>query len=168
MPQPIFLLLAGLILGAALTVVIHPNPVYSVCALVLTLFSTAVLFAGLGAHLIAVLQVIVYAGAIVVLFLFVVMLLNLAAGPREKRPLAVYAVAAGGAVGLGVELVAFVVARRGGGAFGASPSGFGTPGAIGDLLFTRYLLPFELTSLLLLVALVGAVVLARRRAGGDG
>src|SRR5207237_886334 len=82
----IFLLLAALVLAAALTVVVHPSPVYSACALVVTLFLLSVFFVALDAQLVAVLQVIVYAGAIVVLFIFVIMLLNLT--QTELRPTA--------------------------------------------------------------------------------
>jgi len=74
---PLFLLMAAVTVASALTVIIHPNPIYSALGLVSTLFMLAVLFLGLDAQMVAVLQIIVYAGAIVVLFLFVIMLLNL-------------------------------------------------------------------------------------------
>ena len=163
MSVPIFLVLAALVLGAALTVVVHPSPVYSACALVATLFLLSVFFVGLDAQLVAVLQVIVYAGAIVVLFLFVIMLLNLTQTeprPTAGAPLVAFAVGAGVAV---VALVVTALRRVTSPAAAAVPEGFGETAALARRLFTAYLLPFELTSVLLLVAIVGAVGLAKRR-----
>jgi len=158
----LFLVLAVLTVTAALTVVVHPNPVHSGCALVATLFLLSVFFVGLDAQLVAALQVIVYAGAIVVLFLFVIMLLNLQADVRtlEARPLIV--VAAAGALALAV-LVLTLVRRATIGPAASIPAGFGETEALAARLFTTYLLPFELTSLLLLVAIVGAIALAQRK-----
>jgi NADH-quinone oxidoreductase subunit J len=157
----VFLALALLTVVAALTVILHRNPVHSALALVVTLFLLSVLFLGLGAELIAALQVVVYAGAIVVLFLFVIMLLNLQVEVRAVgAPMLVATATAGGLV-----LAAFVAAglRRAGGADGAGlPADFGRTAALAERLFTAYLVPFELASLLLLVAIVGAVALARR------
>src|SRR5207245_5238111 len=113
---PVFLLLAVLLVAAALTVVAHPSPVYSACALVVTLFVLSVLFVGLEAQLVAVLQVIVYAGAIVVLFLFVIMLLNLTQPePRPTAGVPVVAVAVGGGIGIAALVAAALrrVARAG-------------------------------------------------------
>ena len=158
----VFLVLAVLTVTAALTVVVHPSPVHSGCALVATLFLLSVFFVGLDAQLLAALQVIVYAGAIVVLFLFVVMLLNLQAEVRtlEARPLIV--VAAAGSVALAALLI--VVLRRVAAGMAATvPEGFGETQALSIRLFTTYLLPFELTSLLLLVAIVGAIAMAQRK-----
>ena len=163
MSAPIFFLLAVLVLAAALTVVVHPSPVYSACALVVTLFVLSVFFVGLDAQLVAVLQVIVYAGAIVVLFLFVIMLLNLT--QTEPRPTAgapLVAVAVGGGLAI-VALVASALRRVPAPSTPGLPEGFGETAALARRLFTAYLLPFELTSVLLLVAIVGAVALAKRR-----
>jgi len=160
---PVFLLLAVLVVAAALTVVAHPSPVYSACALVVTLFLLSVFFVALDAQLVAVLQVIVYAGAIVVLFLFVIMLLNLT--QPESRPTAgvpVVAVAVGGGIGI-AALVAAALRRVPPAGAPALPEGFGDTAALARRLFTAYLLPFELTSVLLLVAIVGAVGLASRK-----
>src|SRR5437870_2326141 len=160
---PIFLLLAALVLAAALTVVVHPSPVYSACALVVTLFLLSVFFIGLDAQLVAVLQVIVYAGAIVVLFLFVIMLLNLTqTEPRPTGGAPLVAVAVGGGIAV-VALVATVLRRVAPPGTPGLPEGFGDTAALARRLFTAYLLPFELTSVLLLVAIVGAVGLAKRR-----
>ena len=159
----LFLVLAALTVGAGLTVVLNRNPVHSALALVVTLFLLSVCFVGVDAHLVAVLQVIVYAGAIVVLFLFVIMLLNVQVETRALGPALLVAVAATGGVASMTAL--FVVLRRApAGAWVDVPSGYGETAALGERLFTTYLLPFELTSLLLLVAVVGAVAIARRRA----
>lgn len=160
----VFLLLAALAGASALTVVLHRNPVHGACALVAHLFLLAVFFVGLDAQLVGVLQVIVYAGAVVVLFLFVIMLLNLQADVRATVGTPLLVAAAAGVV----ALVALVVGGLGApppGAEGGVPAGFGETGDLARALFTRYALPFELTSLLLLVAIVGAVALARRRGG---
>lgn len=157
-----FLVLAALTIVAALTVVLHRNPVHSALALVSTLFLLSVFFVGLDAEMVAVLQIIVYAGAVVVLFLFVIMLLNLQVEVRRTGgPLLVGAAVSGGAV-----FAAFLVRglRRAPAPGAASiPAGFGSTTALAERLFTAYLIPFELTSLLLLVAVVGAVVLAKKK-----
>jgi len=175
---PVFLLLAVLVVAAALTVVAHPSPVYSACALVVTLFLLSVFFVALDAQLVAVLQVIVYAGAIVVLFLFVIMLLgvdeeeNVDVDPlKGQRPTALIlgVVAAVEIVLLGY-FANWVTGQQ---SVAGQASG---PGSnvekLARSLFTRYLLPFEVTSVLLVIAVVGAVVLARRpqrmtHEGGD-
>ena len=157
-----FLVLAALTLAAALTVILHPNPVYSAIGLVATLCLLAVLFAGLDAQLVAVLQVIVYAGAIVVLFLFVIMLLNLQVERRTMAGAGLIAVAAGGGMAL-AALVVVGLRHAPAGEVGAAPAGYGDTVALAERLFTAYLLPFELTSVLLLVAVVGAVAVAKRR-----
>jgi NADH-quinone oxidoreductase subunit J len=156
-----FVVLAALTVLSALTVVVHRNPVHSAVALVVTLCLLALFFFALDAPLVAILQVIVYAGAIVVLFLFVIMLLNIQAQTRMTGG----ALLVGSAAVGGFALVALVVATLGRAA--ASPAGgvaagFGETTALARQLFTVYLLPFELTSLLLLVAIVGAVALAKK------
>jgi len=157
----VFVVLAALTVLSALTVVVHRNPVHSACALVATLFLLAVLFAGLDAPLVAVLQIIVYAGAIVVLFLFVIMLLNLQADTRAlASPILVVT-----ATAAGIALVAFLAVTIGHATSSAAaslPAGFGETESVARALFTTYLLPFELSSILLLVAIVGAVALARK------
>ena len=159
-----FFALAVPLIFVAAMVILHPNPVYSALYLVLALFLLAVYFLFLEAHLIAVLQIIVYAGAIVVLFLFVIMLLNLQTevGERQRKGLRLAALLGGGV--LAIEL--FLLLRRlpvGTEPDQSLPEGFGTVSAIGERLFTDFLLPFEITSILLLVAMVGAVVLAKRQ-----
>jgi NADH-quinone oxidoreductase subunit J len=159
-----FFALAIPLIFVAAMVILHPNPVYSALYLVLALFLLAVYFLFLEAHLIAVLQIIVYAGAIVVLFLFVIMLLNLQTevGERQRKGLRLAAFLGGGV--LVIEL--FLLLRRlpvGAESDQSLPEGFGTVSAVGERLFTDFLLPFEITGILLLVAMVGAVVLAKRQ-----
>ena len=163
MSIPLFLIFAALTVASALVVVIHRNPIYCALGLVSTLFMLALLFIGLEAHMVAVLQIIVYAGAIVVLFLFVIMLLNLQVEERATVPRPLFAVATAGGLLLGaLVLVGIVRAPL------AAPmpvhADYGGTEPLAERLFTTYLLPFELTSLLLLVAIVGAVVVGKRRA----
>ncbi len=161
-----FAVLAAALVVSALTVVVHPSPVKSAMALVVTLFLLAVVFVFLDAHMIAALQVIVYAGAIMVLFLFVIMLLNLSDDGAEARHRggALFRVGAwGGGAILAAELAALFL-RVPFPAPAATAAGYGGVDAVATALFVDELLPFELTSILLLVAIVGAVVLAQRRA----
>jgi len=160
----LFWIVALVAVAAALTVIFHPNPVYSALALVVALFQMALLFFALEAPLVALLQIIVYAGAIVVLFLFVIMLLSLESDVPHPRRYGIRGVSLVLAGLLGVEVGAVAIAAGGGGAAAASPAGFGGTRALAERLFSAYMLPFELTSILLLVAVVGAVVMARRRA----
>jgi NADH-quinone oxidoreductase subunit J len=160
---PLFLLMAALTVASALTVIVHPNPIYSALGLVSTLFMLAVLFLGLDAQMVAVLQIIVYAGAIVVLFLFVIMLLNLQVEERSSAAPPMVGIAAIGGLAMG-GLVILGIVRTPLGPPVPVHAGFGGTEALAERLFTVYLLPFELTSLLLLVAIVGAVVVGRKRA----
>jgi len=161
---------AGLAIVSAASCVTRRSPVASALWLVVTLFSLAALFVLLDAQFLAVLQVLVYAGAIMVLFLFVIMLLNLGrAGPTDlKGPIGL----ALGVLLAGLLLVQLLVVRQSGSVpapgatAGAPPSAAAAGGivpAIAGPLFTVYLVPFELTSLLLLAAMVGVVVLAKRK-----
>ena len=161
MEWAVFLLVGVTAVVTAVGLVVRPNPLHGALFLVGNLFCVAVLFLMLGAEFLALAQVIVYAGAIMVLFIFAIMLLI--PGRDESGPDALararrFAVPVGAALGLAILLVA---GRTGGPAPSAPPGGVDT---IGRLLFTDYLLPFEVTSLLLLAALVGALALAKRRA----
>jgi NADH-quinone oxidoreductase subunit J len=161
------ILFAGLALVAGvsgLMVVIQRHAIYSALFLILTMGSLAGLYILLEAHFVWAVQVLVYAGAIMVLFLFVIMLLNL---PREDVPYAprdfrriVMAVGLAGVLLVELALVLFV--RPQAGAAKVLSPGFGTTETIGRLLFTRYLFPFEITSVILLIAIVGALVLAKK------
>ena len=157
----LFVVLAFLTVVSALTVVLHKNPVHSACALVVTLFLLSVFFVGLDAQLVAALQVIVYAGAIVVLFLFVIMLLNLQAEVRDTSARALIATGTVGAVTLAVLVITALLRSTSSAAKGVT-EGYGETAALAERLFTAYLVPFELTSILLLVAIVGAVALAKK------
>ncbi len=163
----IFGLLATLTTGAALLVVLHRDAVYSALGLIAVMCLLAVLFVTLEAHVIAAFQIIVYAGAVMVLFLFVIMLLGraLESGTWAARPSLWMAGGIAAAV-LGAVLVGVVVTHgRPASVPGPAPDGFGSAGELAAELFTTYLLPFELTSILLLIAVVGAVVLAKERLG---
>jgi NADH-quinone oxidoreductase subunit J len=162
----LFGLMACLLVASALGVVLLRSPIRSALSLVVTLFLLAVMFLLLNAQLVAVLQVIVYAGAIMVLFLFVIMLLNLQEQPQAMVRLGMRCAA--GLIG-SLFLLGFVrllvgrpAAVSGGGMSGAVPDAFGSTTELAERLFTHHLLAFEITSVLLLVAMVGAVVLAKR------
>ncbi len=163
----VFVASAVVILVGAVGVVTSRNPVHAALSLVMTLFGVAVLFIEQEADFLAAVQIIVYAGAIVVLFLFVIMFLgvdreeNVAAEPlRGQRPLAIGLVVLG-TTGL---LLLGQVSQWTTGQLHVAGSDTGAPNVnlIGRSLYTTYLFPFEATSALLIIAVVGAVVLARR------
>jgi NADH-quinone oxidoreductase subunit J len=170
----IFLVLAGVALGTALLTVTQRNPIKAALFLIAHFFTLALLFLSLDAQFIAIVQVLVYAGAIMVLFLFVLMLLNLGderslaerTGPRR-----VAGVMAGGAVavlllaairGAGPALPITGAAEAAAAVDGAAAASFGSVESVGKALYTTFLVPFEATSMLLLGALVGVIVLARK------
>jgi NADH-quinone oxidoreductase subunit J len=173
----VFIVAALVILIGALGVILSRNPVHSALMLVMTLFGVAVLFVAQEAHFLAAVQVIVYAGAIVVLFLFVIMLLgvdtaeNLSTDPLGgQRPAA--GVVAVAAVGLLAVLAVRAVQVSTGAQSVTLPldSGRSNIAVLAEVLFTDYLYAFEVTSVLLVIAVVGAVVMARRprdEAGAD-
>jgi NADH-quinone oxidoreductase subunit J len=169
MEHVIFGASAVIVLAGALGVILAKNPVHSALMLVMTLFGIAVLFVQQEAHFLAAVQVIVYAGAIVVLFLFVIMLLGVdKVESWEEGPLSFQRWAAG-AIGLiGGAMVAILAARAidlGRAATSTTASlddGESNVVAVGKALFTDYVFAFELTGVLLVVAVIGAVVLARR------
>jgi NADH-quinone oxidoreductase subunit J len=162
----VFYLLAGATLASAALVIAARNPINSAMSLVASFFFLAGLYVQLLAHTIAVLQVLVYAGAIMVLFLFVIMLLSLTdLGEPVQRVTVPRVAGAAAAAGLLLVLVA-AVSRWQASAVETVPGGgraFGTLEAVGGLLYARWILPFEAVSLLLLVAMVGAVVVAKPR-----
>ncbi|HMK71932.1 MAG TPA: NADH-quinone oxidoreductase subunit J [Myxococcaceae bacterium] len=161
----VFYLLAGATLASAALVIAARNPINSAMSLVASFFFLAGLYAQLLAHTIAVLQVLVYAGAIMVLFLFVIMLLSLTdLGEPAQRVTFARIVGAAAAAGLLLVLVAALSRWQASGVQTAPGArGFGTLEAVGALLYARWILPFEAVSLLLLVAMVGAVVVAKPR-----
>ncbi len=165
----LFYVFAGGAIGAAIGVVISRSPVGSLLFMVTTLAAIAGTFVLMEAHFLAAVQVIVYAGAIMVLFLFVIMLLNL--GHEAQRDLkgGAFAVVSAGVAGamaglLALQLRGSEVAPTGAGAaeIAAATAEYGAVGAIARPLYTTYVVPFEITGILLLVAVVGAVVLAKR------
>jgi NADH-quinone oxidoreductase subunit J len=166
--QVLFFVAAIGALAGALGVVLLQNPFYSVLSLVGHLLGLAVLFLLLYAEFLAAAQVVVYAGAVMVLYLFVVAYIGGADEPLRPESGGVALFGPLFAVAIAVELcIAFIASglqaldTRGA---DLGPA-FGSPGQIGELLLTDFLLPFEAASFLLLIAAVGAVVLARRRRG---
>jgi NADH-quinone oxidoreductase subunit J len=159
----LFLVFAGIAVVAAINLVLQTHPISSALSLVGVMGALALIYLQLGGEFIASAQLIVYAGAIMVLFIFVIMLLNAGTERKIKRNLWVkYAGLPLMALFIGV--IAYVVERMlppsPGGLFGNMTHG--NPQEIGRLLFQQYLLPFEVTSILILIAILGAVVLARK------
>ena len=158
-----FLIVALIATGSALGLVLRTNAIHGALFLVLNLGSIAALYLMLGAEFLAAAQVIVYAGAIMVLFVFAIMVLipgKEETGPDPRRGVRLLAAPVGALLFL---MLVFVMTARLRGAPGPGGPG-GTVTAVGRLLFTSYLFPFELTSVLLLAAMVGVLLLARRRA----
>jgi len=160
----LFILFAGMATGCAISMVAQRNPLYSAISLIGVFISLACLYVTLSAPFIAAVQVIVYAGAIMVLVVFVIMLLNVDQPERQPRRLrSLIPIAVGLAAILFAEAVFIIFFVQ---ASPATPahniSNVGLTASIGTGLFTGYLLPFEITSILLLMAIVGAMSLARR------
>jgi NADH-quinone oxidoreductase subunit J len=158
-----FAILAALVVGSAIGLVVRRNPIHGALFLVVNLASVAGLFLTMRAEFLAAAQVIVYAGAIAVLFVFAIMVLipgKEETGPDPLRPQRWMAVPVVGVFVLMIVLVFRSASLRGAGRGAAVP---GSVEAVGRLLFTDYLFPFEVTSLLLLAALVGVIALAKRR-----
>jgi NADH-quinone oxidoreductase subunit J len=162
----LFFIFAGFCLAGAINLLLQSHPINSALSLIVVMTSLAVLYLLLGAEFLAAAQIIVYAGAIMVLFVFVVMLLNAGRedrtlGSRAARVLGLPAVAAL----LGVLATLFLRAQGLGGA--AISQGVTTTEDLSRVLFHELLLPFEVTSVLILIAILGAVALARRGDGGQ-
>lgn len=168
MTSLLFYLFAGLAIGGAVGVVMSRSPVGSLLFMVTTLAAMAGTFVLLEAHFLAAIQIIVYAGAIMVLFLFVIMLLNLGHDYRRDLKGGAFAVLSFGVIGLVGGLLARQlgasgsVAGAGGEAIDAATAEIGALGVIAEPLYTTYVVPFEITGILLLVAIVGALALAKR------
>lgn len=165
-----FVILAVIVLAGAIGVITLRQPVHAALALVATLLALAVTYVTLDAHFLAVIQVIVYAGAIMVLFLFVIMLLNVSEEPANTlswlRPVA-YAVGAivAAAISITVVLERAVLPSV---QQVTSALGAGGADAVGEVLFSQYVLAFQLVGVLLLVGIVGAVSLVQRKPGQAG
>lgn len=169
----LFYVFSGVAIGSAIAMVTRKNPVASLLFMVATLASLAGIFVLFEAHFLAAIQVIVYAGAIMVLFLFTIMLLNLGHDYREDMKGGVWAiiafVVAGAMAGIlarqfrGAEASPLYGYFQGGETINALLEERGAVGAIAHPLYTDYVVAFELTGILLLVAIVGALALAKRR-----
>jgi NADH-quinone oxidoreductase subunit J len=169
----LFYLFGAIAVGASLLVVLGRNPMHSVLLLIVSFAALAGLYIGLDAPFAAVVQIIIYAGAIMVLFLFVVMLLN---AHREGEVDGGSARLSHGPLRLGAAVAVLLVAElawalsraaRGGEGWlasgpGADPAALQSVRSLGNVLFTEYSLAFEVTSILIIVAMIGAVVLAKR------
>lgn len=158
-----FLVLAVVAVATAVAMLLSRNAIYAALFLILNFSSVAVLYLMLGAPFIALAQVTVYAGAIMVLFLFVIMLLGAEKLAKAEvlpwqRPLAIFLV-----VILLVEGAYLMLTRSSANPvmLGQAPAGFASPSEIGMALYSQYMLPFEITSVILLVAVIGAIVLTR-------
>ncbi|GAA0524140.1 NADH-quinone oxidoreductase subunit J family protein [Chitinophaga japonensis] len=159
--QIIFLVLSAVALLSAMGVILSKNPVTSVLCLILTFFTIAGHYVMLNAQFLAVVHIIVYAGAIMVLFLFVIMLMNLNADIEpQKRNWLKYA----GAISGGTLLVILVAALRDASMPTLQPGAtdIGLIGNLGKTLFNKYVVPFEVSSVLFLSAMVGAVVIGKK------
>ncbi len=162
--EPVFFyFFSGITIVSAVLVLSFRNTLSSAMALIATLFGMACLFALLGAHFLAAMQILVYAGAIMVLFVFIIMLLDLGQDQLKKIKMTFASVVG---IALGGYLVSLLIFRLknleypfkelvGGESYGSIKS-------VGQFLFTETLIPFELTSILLLVAIVGVVVLSKK------
>ena len=160
MPPFLYIFLGALAVVSALGVIVQRNPIHSLLALIGTLMTVAILFIGEDAVVVGFLQIIVYAGAIMVLFVFVIMLLN--AGEEERSNVSRMARFVGAPLGVVFLVeVAFWIGRATS-HLGSAPAETVSTRDLSTLLFREYVFPFELTSFLILIALLGALVLARR------
>jgi len=162
----VFIFVALASIGSAILMITRQNPVKSVLFLIVNFFSLSVFYLFLHAQFIAIIEILVYAGAIMVLFLFVIMLLNLGSESiAGNRPKGHRLLAALLGVAVFIEIIAGLELPSRGLDSGISPAAaqMGTVEGIGKALYTSYIFPFEVTSLLLLAAMVGVIVLARRK-----
>ena len=163
MQQFLFLFFALICAGGAVNLLIQRKTINSALSLIVVMGSLALIYLLLGAEFVAIIQVIIYAGAIMVLFIFVIMLLNAgeeeqAKGSRVAKLFGIPGLFLGGVIGIWVLLQHAPHEKT------MIPIGalYGPADLVGTMLFTKYLLPFEVTSILVLIAIMGAVVLARR------
>jgi NADH-quinone oxidoreductase subunit J len=160
----LFIVFAGLAIGSAIAMVSQRNPLYSAISLIGVFIALASIYVTLAAPFIAAVQVIVYAGAIMVLVIFVIMLLNVEQQEPRRKRLRFLVPAAIGMAAILIAETAFILysVQTSSAQMPRTLSDVGLTYSIGEGLFTRYLLPFEITSILLLMAIVGAMSLARR------
>ena len=166
----LILILAGIAILSAIGVVAFNTPIRSALSLVVNFFTLAFIYFTLGAEMMGITQIIVYTGAIMVLFLFVIMLLNLSSNDllkhkKDGKPVLaiVFAMGLFGLISSQLLLPMMTITRISAPDRNPTDIGWGTPQAIGKTLFTSYVWPFEVVSLLLLVGIVGAILLARRK-----
>jgi NADH-quinone oxidoreductase subunit J len=158
----LFLIFAALCVGGAVNLLVQRHPINSALSLVLVTGSLALIYLLLGAEFVAAIQIIIYAGAVMVLFIFVIMLLNAGAEEETKGSRVAILFGVPGLI-LGISAAVWVLVT-GKPSLGSVAIGqlHGTAPGMGRLLFRDFLLPFEVTSVLILIAIMGAVVLARR------
>jgi len=161
-PLAIFFVLAAMAVLGAVSLIVQRHPIHSALSLIVVMVALAGLYLLMGAEFVAAVQIIVYGGAIMVLFVFVIMLLN--AGEEERTTVSKLATYAGIPLALAVTgLIAAAIARSSGSLPAPAPNGALTSTkALSTMLFSDFVYPFELTSFLILVAILGAIVLAQR------
>jgi NADH-quinone oxidoreductase subunit J len=159
----LFIFLSALAIGSALMVITRKNPVHSVLYLIVTFFAISGHYILLNAQFLAIVNIIVYAGAIMVLFLFVVMLMNLniAAEPQKNKLMQFAGVLSGGSLFL-VLVAALLKTKAVTGAVEMQTGDYGLIKNLGKVLFNDYVLPFEISSVLFLSAMIGAVVISKK------
>jgi NADH-quinone oxidoreductase subunit J len=162
MPLWLFVFFAALAVISSLGVILQSSPIHCLLALAFALLDVGVLFMGLGAVTVGFLQIIIYVGAIMVLFLFVIWLLNLQAAPPDATHLALKFFGAIGAAALAAELFVVFFNVQPVSRVTVIPADYGSIQSLARLMFSDYLIAFEVTSVLLLAAIVGAIGLARR------
>jgi len=159
----LFFIFAGLAIACAFLMVVHKNPLYSAISLIGVFIALSCIYVTLAAPFIAAVQVLIYAGAIMVLVIFVIMLLNVEHEDTRRTKIGFLLPAALVLAAVLIAEVAFILVSVDKASFPTSAaSSIGSTASIGSQLFTSYLLPFEITSILLLMAIVGAMTLARR------
>jgi len=157
----LFFILAAVAVAGAVNLIVQAHPIHSALSLIVVMVALAGIYLLLGAELLAMVQVIVYAGAIMVLFVFIIMLLN--AGAEERTSLSRAATWVGvPCAALLTIVLAWRMALNSPGPYSPGADPADPAGALSQLLMTNYVFPFELTSILILVAILGAVVLAKR------
>lgn len=161
--QIIFILLSVMAIGSALMVITRKNPVHSVLYLIVTFFAISGHYILLNAQFLAIVNIIVYAGAIMVLFLFVVMMMNLnvAAEPQKNKFLQLAGVISGGSLLL-VLLAAIMKSKSVNAGVQMQDGDYGLIKTLGKILFNDYVIPFEISSILFLSAMIGAVVMSKK------
>jgi NADH-quinone oxidoreductase subunit J len=169
--EPIFYIFSLLLTGAAIMVITVRNPVYAALFLVLAFFSSAAIWMLLEAEFLAIVLVLVYVGAVMVLFLFVVMMLDINLAPLREGFIRYLPVGIAVAAAMAVELLLVIWTR---GRFAAAafpvpaphPDGYSNTKAVGEWLFTNFMLPFEVAGIILLVAIIAAIALTLRKRTG--